>query len=116
MDQPWALVASIGIECAIVAILLGRLGWEKVLRGIIAATLGTIVTHPLAWWSIVAIEPAVGYWAAVAAVEALVCLAESLAYRLLVPLAWPRALAMSVAANAASTFSGFLYYAYAGFI
>ncbi|MBV8191247.1 MAG: hypothetical protein JO339_28685 [Alphaproteobacteria bacterium] len=115
MDQPSALAASIGIESIIVAILLARLGWAKVLRGIAAATLGTIVTHPLAWWSIVALEPAIGYWAAVALVEALVCLAESLAYRLLVPLVWPLALAMSVAANAASTLAGFLYYAYAGF-
>jgi len=111
MDQPSALAASIAVESVVVALLLMRMGWAKLLRGIAAAALATLITHPLAWWSIKALEPTAGYWAAVAAVEALVCLAEAMAYRLLVPLTWPAALGLSVAANAASTLVGLLYYA-----
>ena len=111
MDQSSALAASIAVEGAVVALLLMRMDRAKLLRGIAAAALATLMTHPLAWWSIKALEPAAGYWVAVAAVEALVCLAEAVAYRLLVPLAWPAALAVSVVANAASTLVGLLYYA-----
>jgi hypothetical protein len=111
MDQSTALAASILIEGVTVAILLARLGFRKVLRGVAAAALATLATHPVAWWSTKTFEPALGYWATVAAVEALVCLAESVAYRLLVPLRWLPALAVSVAANAASTLAGLLYYA-----
>ena len=111
MDQPSALAASIAVEGVTVALLLMRMDRAKLLRGIAAATLATLVTHPLAWWSIKALEPAAGYWSAVVAVEAVVCLAEAMAYRLLVPLAWPAALGVSVAANAASTLAGLLYYA-----
>ena len=81
------------------------------MRGIAAAALATVVTHPAAWWSFKALEPAIGYWETVAAVELLVCLAEAPAYRLLVPLRWPAAVAVSVAANAASMLAGLLYYA-----
>ena len=111
MDQPSALAASIAVEGAVVALLLMRMDRARLLRGIAAAALATLITHPLAWWSIKTLEPSAGYWAAVAAVEALVCLAEAMAYRFLVPLTWPAALAVSVAANVASTFAGLLYYA-----
>jgi hypothetical protein len=111
MDQLSALAASIAVEGLVAASLLARLGWRKVLRGIFAAALATLATHPVAWAGIKALESAGGYGLAVLVVEALVCLAEAIAYRLLVPLAWPAALAVSVAANAASTLAGLLYYA-----
>jgi hypothetical protein len=111
MDQPSALAASIAVEGVAVVLLLARSGWARLLRGIGAAALATLVTHPLAWWSIQALEPAAGYWAAVAVVEALVCLIESPAYRFLVPLDWPAALLVSVVANSTSTLAGLLYYA-----
>jgi len=111
MDQSSALAASIAVEGAVVALLLMRMGRAKLLRGIAVAALATLITHPLAWWSIKALEPAAGYWGMVAAVEVLVCLAEAMAYRFLVPLTWPAALAVSVTANAASTLAGLLYYA-----
>jgi hypothetical protein len=111
MDQLSALAASIAVEGITAALLLARQGRAKVLRGIAAAAVATVVTHPAAWWSIKALEPAIGYWQAVAMVEVLVCLAEAPAYRLLVPLRWPAAVAVSVAANAASMLAGLLYYA-----
>src|SRR5215475_6257352 len=111
MDQSSALAVSIAVEGATAALLLARLGWAKVLRGIVAAAAATLLTLPMAWWSIKALEPFAGYWAALVLVEALVCLAEAVVYRLLVPLTWPAAGAVSLAANAASTLVGLLYYA-----
>ena len=87
------------------------------MRGIGVASVSTIATHPLAWRSIGAVEPVIGYWAAVLAVEALVCLAEAMAYRIVVPLDWSTSLVVSVAANGTSMLAGLLYYAaayYAG--
>jgi hypothetical protein len=43
-----------------------------------------------------------------------VVLAESIAYRVVVPLGWPRALFASLVANASSTAAGLLYYAFTG--
>ena len=83
------------------------------MRGIAVAVFATLATHPFAWWGIVAAESAMGYWAAVLSAEALVCLAEAIAYRFVVPLGWPTALGVSVAANAASTLAGLIYYAVA---
>jgi len=111
MDQLSALAVSIAVEGAIAALLLARLGRAKVLRGIASAAVATLLTHPLAWWSIKALEPFAGYWTAVVSVEVLVCLAEAIAYRLLVPLSWPAAVVVSLVANAASTLVGLLYYA-----
>lgn len=52
-----------------------------------------------------------GYDAAVAAVENGVVLFEGVPYRLIVLLAWPRALLASAIANGASTGAALLYYA-----
>ena len=111
MDQSSALAVSIAVEGAIVAVLLARLGRAKVSRGIASAAVATLLTHPVAWWSIKALEPFAGYWPAVVLVELIVCLVEAVAYRLLVPLTWPAALGVSLAVNAASTLAGLFYYA-----
>lgn len=108
MDQPSALAASILVEGATVALLLASLGRRKVLRGMALAAVSTLVTHPAAWWSIQALEPAAGYGLAVSAVEASVCLVEALAYRLFLPLPWAAAVLLSVGANGASTLTGLL--------
>jgi hypothetical protein len=113
MDQLSALLASVAVESVTVAILLARRSRGTLVRGIAVAALSTIATHPLAWWSIETIEPSVGYWAAVLTVEALVCLAEAIAYRLMVPLDWPTSLVVSIGANGTSTLAGLLYYAMA---
>jgi len=111
MDQSTALFASVAVEAVTVALLLARRGRRTLLRGMTTAVLATTVTHPLAWWGVETLEPAIGYWAAVLAVEALVCLAEAVAYRLVVALDWPTALGLSVVTNGASTLAGLLFYA-----
>jgi hypothetical protein len=111
MDQLAALLASMVVESITVALLLARSGRGRLVRGVAVAALSTLVTHPFAWWGIGAAEPALGYWAAVLVVEALVCLAEAIAYRMVVPLGWPASLSVSVAANGTSTLAGLLYYA-----
>lgn len=111
MDQLSALLASVAVESITVAILLARRAPGTLVRGIAVASLSTIATHPFAWWSIEAIEPMMGYWVAVLTVEALVCLAEAMAYRLVVPLDWPTSLVASAGANGTSTLAGLLYYA-----
>ena len=113
MDQLAALLTSMVVEGITVAVLFAKSGRRKLVRGVGVAAFSTVVTHPFAWWGIGAAEAVLGYWWAVAIVEALVCLAEAIAYRLLVPLRWSAALAVSVIANAMSTLLGLLYYAVA---
>jgi hypothetical protein len=111
MDQLSALLASVAVESVTVTILFARRARRTLVRAIAVAALSTIATHPLAWWSIEALEPTIGYWVAVVTVEALVCLAEAMAYRLMVPLDWPTSLVVSAGANGTSTLAGLLYYA-----
>jgi hypothetical protein len=113
MDQPTALLASMVVEGITVALLFARSGRGKLARGVGVAALSTLATHPFAWWGVGAAEAVLGYWWAVVVVEALVCLVEAIAYRIVVPLGWPAALGVSVAANGMSTLAGLLYYAVA---
>lgn len=113
MDQLAALLVSMVVEGVTVVLVLARSGRGKLARGVGVAALSTLVTHPFAWWGIGAAEPALGYWVAVVMVEALVCLSEAIAYRFVVPLKWPAALGVSLAANGMSTLAGLLYYAVA---
>jgi hypothetical protein len=111
MSQTAALVLSVTIEAVVAFALIRALGWGSGLNAALAASLGTLVTHPVAWVLILRLENPVGYAGAVALTEIGVVLAESIAYRLLVPLAWRRSLSASLIANAASTAAGLLYYA-----
>jgi hypothetical protein len=111
MSQITALVLSIAIEAVIAFALVRGLAWGNGLRAAAAAAVGTLVTHPFAWRGIPQLEVVIGYGWAVAVVETGVVLAESIAYRLLVPLDWRRALIASLIANGASTAAGLLYYA-----
>jgi hypothetical protein len=111
MSQTTALVLSIAIEAVIAFALVRGLSWGSGLHAAAAAAVGTLVTHPFAWHGISRLEGVIGYGSAVAVVETGVVLAESIAYRLIVPLAWRRALIASLIANAASTAAGLLYYA-----
>jgi hypothetical protein len=110
MDQTTALFVSIGAEAVAAATLLALSGWGKPWRGMAAAALATLITHPLAWRAAPGLDPVMGFWARTVVVETLVSLAETAAYRWLVPLAWPRALLASIAANAASTCVGLAYF------
>ncbi len=111
MSQTTALVTSIAIEAMVAFGLIRAVGWGSGLNAALAASLGTLVTHPIAWVLIPRLEGQIGYGGSVALVESGVVLAESVAYRLVVPLVWRRALVASLIANAASTAAGLLYYA-----
>jgi hypothetical protein len=113
MSQTAALVFSIAVEAVVAFVLIRALGWGSGLNAALAASLGTLVTHPIAWVSIIQLEEPLGYVLSVTLVESGVVLAESVAYRLLVPLRWRRALTASLIANGASTVAGLLYYALA---
>ena len=109
MDQVTALMISIAVEAAVAAGLLILSGWGKPPHGVAVAALATLVTHPVVWWIFPEIEFRSDYWTAFALVEALVVIAESGGYRLIVS-DWPRALGLSFAANAASAGVGMLIY------
>jgi hypothetical protein len=116
MDQATALFVSIAVEAVAAATLLAFSGWGRPLRGMAAAALATLITHPIAWGAASDFDPVMGFWVRTAVVEILVSLAESVAYRWLVPLAWPRALLASIAANAASTCVGLAYFYFIGLL
>jgi len=113
MPQAVALVTSIAIEAVVAFALIRALRWGRGCNAALAAALGTLVTHPIVWALVPRLEDPLGYAGAVALIESGVVLAESVAYRMIVPLAWQRALAASLVANAASTAAGLLYYALA---
>jgi hypothetical protein len=110
MPQAVALVTSIAIEAVVAFALIRALRWGRGGNAALAAALGTVVTHPIVWVLVPRLETPLGYAGSVALIESGVVLAESVAYRMIVPLAWRRALAASLVANAASTAAGLLYY------
>lgn len=110
MDQATALLVSIAVEAIVAASVLALSGWGAPWRGVAAALAATLLTHPAVWWSFPEIELSTSYRTAFAVTEALVVLVEMLAYRLILPLGWWRALALSFIANAASAGVGVLYY------
>jgi hypothetical protein len=108
------MLASLAIEALAAAALLGATGWGRPWRGVAAAMLATLLSHPLAWGGISLTMPSLGYWPAVLGMEALVALAEAPAWRLMVPLPWRRALLGSLVVNALSTAVGLGWYAWEG--
>lgn len=106
MPQGVALALSIGIEAAIAATLVARLGWGRPWLAALAAALGTLVTHGTAWNAVLAAMETIGYAASVGLVEAGIVLAESLGYVLIARLPAARALVASAIANAGSTAVG----------
>jgi hypothetical protein len=111
MSQCFAMLLSIVTEAAVGAILLALLRWGRPHRGALAAALGTVVTHWPAWWSMAALDPVVGYTSAMLAIESAVVGVESIAYLVLVPLPFGRALVASLLANAVSAGLGLALYA-----
>jgi hypothetical protein len=113
MSQIQALILSIAVEAVIAFALVRGLRWGRGLLAALAATLGTLFTHPVVWTIVPPLETPLGYATAVVLAETGVVLAESVAYRLIVPLAWPRALVASLIANGGSVAAGLVYYAIA---
>src|SRR5437588_1866874 len=102
MTQLTALLLSIASESTIAWMLVAACGWSTPWRAALAATLGTVVTHWAAWWSMLWLMESLNYAVTVLIVEAAVVLLESLAYRWIAFLSWKRALSASLVANATS--------------
>ena len=103
MIPQWlALLLSIAIEATVGAVFVTALDWGSGLRTALAAALGTLATHWLAWWCMLELIEPLGYATAFVTVEAGVVGAETIVFRALVPLPIGRALMTSLAVNAAS--------------
>lgn len=109
MTQLQAMLLSLASEAVVAAALACGLRL-RTLPAALAAVAGTLVTHPLLWLVFGRVDAAIGYWPAVAALEAAVVVVESAAYRLLLRCRWRVALLVSLTANAASTVLGLVIY------
>jgi hypothetical protein len=102
VTQTAALVFSIAIEATLAIVLAHVSGWSARMPAAIAATLGTLATHPLVWRGIEVSSDIVGYWPALAEIELAAILLESIVYRVLATATFARALVFSMAANCLS--------------
>ena len=97
------LLIAIVIEALVSFLLVWRRGWGSGTRAIVASVVGTVVTHPVAWSLALSFaRPRYGNPALAVVAEGGAILVASIAYRLIVPLVWRRALAVSLVANVAS--------------
>ena len=83
-------------------------------RLIMSAVIVTLLSHPVAWASMVTLIPKLGYWPAVGLVEVGVVLFEGSLYRMLLKMSWGRSMGMSLVANTTSVVGGLLIYAAEG--
>ena len=116
MTQTGAIFLTLGIELPVAVLMVARLGWAPGrLRLVALASLAaSTLTHPLLWMSDPAVAPMIPNWELrVAALEALIVVAEAAVYRLGSGLSARRALAVSFVANVASLGAGLLIFAFA---
>jgi hypothetical protein len=106
MDQIVAMLLSMASE-APAAALLGMIGRRRLsILAAAAAVLGTFMTHPIVWYGALRLYEVMDYWPAFAIVEAYAILCETIVYQVFTGLSWPRAFALSFAANWASIVLG----------
>lgn len=110
VTQTAALVLSVGVEATLAAILAHVSGWSSRLPAALAASLGTVATHPFVWRCVEILSDVVGYWPALAGMELTAVVIESIAYRILATATFGRALALSAAANSLSLAVGLSLY------
>jgi hypothetical protein len=110
MPEWLALLLSIAIEAVVAAAMIEMLRWGSGRQAALAATLGTLATHPLAWNGMILLMEQLDYGPAFLCVEAAVVLAESLAYMLCARQPVGRALLLSLVANGASSGFGLALY------
>lgn len=110
MTWPEALALTLAVEVPLAA-LLARPLRLPLLRAVAAAVAASLLTHPALFFGVRAASPALGYWPAVAAGEALVVLAEAGIYAALVPAPARSAAALSLVANSASFGTGLAIHA-----
>jgi hypothetical protein len=110
MVEAEALLISMVIEGPIAFLIVHLTRWPS--RGAVhvglAAAVATAVTHPQLWSAALWAYPRFPYWPGIVVLEALVILAEGLLIAWMAGLAWPRAMLVSLIANAASCLAGLL--------
>jgi hypothetical protein len=102
-----ALVISIVIESLFVACWgrLYHLNWRSL---VIAATGGTLITHPLLWQIFIALPSSLSFNDRSLLLEPLVAIFESIIYRLVAGYSWKLCVALSFGANLVSYTCGIL--------
>jgi hypothetical protein len=106
MDQINAMLLSMASE-ALAAGTIGLLASRQVsMLAAVAAILGTMLTHPFVWHGALQLYEIMDYWPAFAIVETFAIVCETLSYRLITEVSWPRAFGFSFAANWASILLG----------
>lgn len=102
-----ALIISIVIESLFVACWgrLYRLNWQAM---VIAATGGTLLTHPFLWQIFIALPSSLSFADRSLLLEPPVAIFECIIYRLVTGYPWRLCVALSVGANLASYTCGIL--------
>lgn len=110
MVEAEALLISVAIEgpIAFSIVRLARWPCRGALHAGLASAVATAVTHPQVWSAAFWAYPRFPYWPGIVVLEALVILAEGLMIAWMAMLALPRAVVVSLIANAASFLAGFL--------
>lgn len=106
MHQHEAWILSLAVELPLLAAMLYRCKWKRVL---VAGALATTVTHPVAWWAAGMLSPA-EYTQGVLVIEIVVWATESALIRAMLPIRWSAAVAYCLFANMASVVVGFLVF------
>ena len=117
MTEAEALLMSAAIEAPIAALIVGLARWPSrgALHAGLAAAVATAVTHPQLWAAAEWAYPRFGYWPSVAVLEIIVVLVEGGLIGWMASLSLPRAMLVSLAANAASCAAGLLIQSLAAF-
>ena len=110
MTEPEALLISIAVEAPVAWLLARGLRWPG--RGpvhvALAIVLATAATHPQLWAGALALYPHLGHVPTAVLAEAVVVVVEAAVVAWAAALDGPRALAVSLVANAASVAVGML--------
>lgn len=108
MTQVSALLVSIAIEAAVAAAAIRVLRWGRSSRAALAAALGTLLTHWIAWQVVPTAMNIIGTMPGFLAVELVVTAVEAVVYLFIVPLSAVRAIVMSLIANGSSAVAGII--------
>jgi hypothetical protein len=107
VSYPVALALTVATEVPVYTAALRAASGSPPGRTALAAVAVNLVTHPPLWWFLRQVHGG-GYWAAFAAAESAVVLAEGLLMSRALRLRGPAHYAASAAANAASVLAGLL--------
>lgn len=103
--QLGAWLVTLGVEAAVAAALARQFAiapWKAAA----AAFFGSLITHPIVWWTYFHVIATLGYWPTFALVEGFAVTAEAVLYRA-AGASWGPALSISFVVNAASVLAGF---------